>query len=229
MFTVFSTVLWWSEVEVEWGVDTRISLNKPVLIPDRVDLADFGGGVGGSSSLVLPSPARHGDVAKKGAGDSLSSSASLRQFKRWTGVVHGSGSVGVSALELWWWLKAGTSAVLHCRWRWGALKAGTEERGEFPRLMCYKGLDPVVGGGWILRSEKQKLELSRCLGLVLSDGCFGGDGDGSRRLVWWSSKMIHRALIFLVFSGFSLLLLLVGALVVHLQMLYACCNRCMFI
>ena len=69
VFTVFSTVLWWSEVEVEWGVDTRISLNKPVLLPDRVDLADFGGGVGGSSSLALPSPARHGDAAKKGTGD----------------------------------------------------------------------------------------------------------------------------------------------------------------
>ena len=96
-------------------------------------------------------------------------------------------------------------------WPWDALKIGAEKRGEFPRPTNYSGLDPVVGGGWILRSNKQRMELSRRLGLVFSDGCFGGNGDGPRRRVWCSSKKILCASIFLAFFGFSLLLLLVAA------------------
>ena len=130
MLAVLSAVLWWAEPESEMGDTVRISLNKLAFLPDRVDLAAFGSGVGDSSSLARPSPARHGDGAKKGAGDGWSSSASLhlcRRLKEWIGVPEaGSWSAGEG------------SACLRC----GRPDPEDEELGATRRLMRLHWPDP---------------------------------------------------------------------------------------
>ena len=70
-----------SEPKVTGWNSARTSANKARFYPDRADLEAFGSDVDGYSSPALPSPTRHGDVAKKEDGDGWArSEAAVARF-----------------------------------------------------------------------------------------------------------------------------------------------------